>query len=234
MGKKTIVFIFLWSVSNYVSAQQKVKIACLGNSITFGATVNNPEIQSYPAVLGTLLREYRYQGYEVKNFGIGSATMLHYGKPNLWQELDSVKNYVPDIVIIKAGTNEAVSEPRYNWEHVADFEKDYDEFLKEVRKINPMCEIIICSPLDISLKTKNLSAQRPESLKLWRPRIWKIRKCVQQIAQIHHTYYLDLTKAFKSKIDLITTGDGVHPNVEGYRYLAGLVFNYMRTHKILK
>lgn len=225
--------VFLWSVSIAVSAQ-KIKIACLGNSITFGATVAHPEIQSYPAVLCTLLKENSYPDYEVKNFGIGGATILRYGKPNLWHELDSVKNYVPDIVVIKAGTNETVSGPRYNWEHVADFERDYGEFLNEVRKINPKCEIIICSPLDFSLKTKNLSADRLENLKLRRPRIWEIRKRVRRIARIHHTYFLDLTEPFKGKPDLITTGDGVHPNVEGYRYLASLVFNYMRTHKLLK
>jgi lysophospholipase L1-like esterase len=159
--------------------------------------------------------------------------MLHYGTPNLWPVLDSLKLNVPDIVVIKAGTNETVSKPRYNWEHIAEFEKDYAEFIRAIRKINPDCQIILCSPLDIVLKTKGLSSERSADLIIRRPRIWELRKRVKLIAKEHHAFFLDLTRAFKGKADFITEGDGVHPNVEGYRYLGSIVFDFLQQRKLI-
>ena len=44
---------------------QKVKVACIGNSITYGYTIENRDKDSYPAQLQALLGE----GYDVQNYG---------------------------------------------------------------------------------------------------------------------------------------------------------------------
>ena len=97
------------------SQQVKLKIACIGNSITFGARLDDPSADSYPAVVSKTLQNKGFTNYGVLNFGIGGATMLRYGKPNLWRLLDSIKLCQPAIIIIKAGTNDTVSEPLFNW-----------------------------------------------------------------------------------------------------------------------
>ncbi|HLO81742.1 MAG TPA: GDSL-type esterase/lipase family protein [Chitinophagaceae bacterium] len=210
------------------SAQvSKIRIACIGNSITAGARVSNPELYAYPAVLSSILYENGYAHYDVKNFGIGGATMIRFGKPNLWRLLDSMVLFSPDVVIIKAGTNETVSAPRYNWEHIGDFEKDYADYIDSIKKINPNCRFIICSPLDMVIKTDGLSPERKNDLSQRRPLIWQLRKRIRKIAKKEDTYFLDLTKPFKGKSSLMTTADGVHPNKDGYRYLATLVFDFM-------
>lgn len=211
----------------------KQKIACIGNSITFGARLTHPETESYPAVLSALLNEKGYPNYEIRNFGIGGATMLSFGKPNLWSILDSLKNYPPDIAVIKAGTNETVGAPRLNWEHINEFEKDYSDYIAGIRKINPDCRIIICSPLDMVLETKDLTKERKDDLSARRPRIWELRQRIKKIAAKEHVFFLDLTKPFKGKPNLMTTTDGVHPNLDGYHYLGTLVFNCMRKKKII-
>lgn len=211
----------------------KARIACIGNSITFGARLMHPETASYPAVLSALFTENGYPNYEIKNFGVGGATMLRFGTPNLWRMLDSLKNFPPDIVVIKAGTNETVGTPRLNWEHISEFEKDYSDYIAAIRKINPDCRIIICSPLDMVLETKDLTQARKDDLSGRRPRIWELRKRIKKIAAKEHVFFLDLTKPFKGKPELMTTMDGVHPNQDGYHYLATLVFDYMRKKKII-
>jgi acyl-CoA thioesterase I len=211
----------------------KERIACIGNSITFGARLTHPETESYPAVLSALLTEKGYLNYEIKNFGIGGATMLRFGSPNLWRMLDSLKSFPPDIVVIKAGTNETVGAPRLNWEHISEFEKDYSDYIAAIRKINPDCRIIICSPLDMVLETKDLTKERKDDLSGRRPRIWELRQRIKKIAATEHVFFLDLTKPFKGKPDLMTTTDGVHPNLDGYHYLATLVFKCMRKKKII-
>lgn len=224
------ILICLMCLLPYTAIQaqaQKTKIVCIGNSITAGARLLNPEVESYPAVLSKILKEKEYLNYEVKNLGIGGATMLKFGQPNLWPLLDSLKRIVPDIVIIKAGTNETVGKPRFNWENIAEFEKDYSDYIHTIKKINPNCKIVLCSPSDMVIQTEGLSAERKEDLSGRRPRLWELRKRVKGIANSENLYFLDLTKPFKGKADLMTKADGVHPNKDGYEYLGSLVFNYL-------
>jgi lysophospholipase L1-like esterase len=212
---------------------QKTRIACIGNSITAGARLTQPQIESYPAVLSAMMQQKEYLNYEVKNFGIGGATVLRYGKPNLWRILDSLKIFIPDIVIIKAGTNETVGKPLFNWEHINEFEKDYSDYVSLIRKLNPECKIIVCSPLDMVIQTDGLSAARKEDLSGRRPRIWELQKRIKKIARSEHLSFLDLTKPFQDKANLMTVSDGVHPNRDGYRYLASLVFDYLVKNELI-
>lgn len=231
---KRVIFLLclLYSI-NSKSQVVKERITCIGNSITFGARLTHPETASYPAVLSALFTENGYLNYEINNFGIGGATLLRFGTPNLWRILDSLKYFPPDIVVIKAGTNETVGTPRLNWEHVSEFEKDYSDFIAAIKKINPDCRIIICSPLDMVLETMELTQERKKDLSVRRPRIWELRQRIKKIAKTEQVFFLDLTKPFKGRSDLMTRTDGVHPNQDGYHYLATLVFNYLRKKKII-
>lgn len=226
-------FVIFCLLSPFAVKAQNVRIACIGNSITFGARLDNPDIESYPAVLAQMLKANDYLNYEIKNFGIGGATILRFGTPNLWRLLDSLPAFVPDIVVIKAGTNETVGKPRLNWEHIDEFEKDYSEYIAEIRKVNPNCKVIICSPLDMVIQTEELSPERITDLTGRRPRILELRKRIKKIANTENTYFLDLTSPFKGKANLMTKKDGVHPNKDGYQYLASLVYDYLVKRKIV-
>ena len=83
------------------------------------------------------------------------------------------------------------------------------------------------------LETKDLTQARKDDLSGRRPRIWELRERIKKIAATKKVFFLDLTKPFKGKPDLMTTMDGVHPNQDGYHYLATLVFDYMRKKKII-
>jgi len=136
-------------------------------------------------------------------------------------------------VIIKAGTNETVGSPRLNWEHINEFEKDYSDYISLIRKINPDCRIVICIPLGMVIQTDGLSSERIADLSGRRPRIWELCKRIKRIARSVQVSFLDLTKLFKDKANLLTKSDGVHPNRDGYQYLASLVFDYLLENKIL-
>ncbi|MEZ0274660.1 MAG: GDSL-type esterase/lipase family protein, partial [Roseimicrobium sp.] len=79
-------------------ASALTKVACVGDSITAGSGVKDPA-KKYPAQLGVLLGSE----FEVKNFGVGGATMLDEGdKPYKKQKAyTSALEFVPDIVVIK-------------------------------------------------------------------------------------------------------------------------------------
>ena len=57
------------------AAQEKTKVACIGNSVTFGYGHKTPGETSYPSQLQKMLGEE----YEVRNFGYSGATLLSKG-----------------------------------------------------------------------------------------------------------------------------------------------------------
>jgi hypothetical protein len=73
---KKILFLSLFlMVCTILSAQKRVKVACVRNSITYGYTLPNPATDSYPSQLQQLLGET----YDVGNFGKSRATLLNKG-----------------------------------------------------------------------------------------------------------------------------------------------------------
>jgi acyl-CoA thioesterase-1 len=232
-----LVFIFIYCTQGYtqdLSKTNDLRIACVGNSITVGARVDQPELHAYPAMLSSLLKNGGYSNYKVKNLGIGGATVLKFGTPNIWRVLDSLKLFVPDIVIIEVGTNETVGEPRRNWEHIDAFETDYQEYINRLRVINPACSIILCSPPDMVLNTPNLPAERVANLTERRPRIWELRERIRTLSKAEGIYFLDLSKAFRGRPDLMTPMDGVHPNQAGYAFLAEQVFHLLKKKRLIR
>ena len=56
-------------------AQNTIRVACVGNSVTYGYALPDREQNAYPAQLQRLLGER----YEVRNFGHSGSTLLHHG-----------------------------------------------------------------------------------------------------------------------------------------------------------
>ena len=97
---------------------EKIKVACVGNSITAGYGVKNRDKDSYPMLLGQMLG----QGYDVRNFGVSSKTMLRKGNSYMAEKAyQNALDFCPDILIVKLGTNDA--NPKY-WQYKKDFMKD--------------------------------------------------------------------------------------------------------------
>src|ERR1700743_1835841 len=109
-------------------AQSKIKVACVGNSITFGYGLKPGE--AYPTILQQLLGDK----YEVSNFGISSRTLLRKGDKPYWNEAKykEVLALNPDIVIIKLGTNDPKPQ---NWQYKDDFVKDYEDFIESFKQL---------------------------------------------------------------------------------------------------
>lgn len=142
--KNAIISLFLLFIAvQYVAAQKKViKIACIGNSLTYGVGTRNPAKDSYPAVLGQMLGD----GYEVRNFGVSARTMLMKGdNPYMKEErYRQALDYNPDIVTIKLGTND--TKPQ-NWRYKSDFKKDMETMIRTLRALPSKPEIYLCYPI---------------------------------------------------------------------------------------
>ena len=121
-----------WPDALPTPASATVRVACLGDSITFGAGVNPREEQSYPAQLSRRLGA----GFAVRNFGAGSATLLAAGdKPYRKQsQFQAALAFAPDIVLVMLGANDTCGAPRGNWEKSAAFVADARELLRTLHQ----------------------------------------------------------------------------------------------------
>jgi lysophospholipase L1-like esterase len=75
-----------------------IRLACIGDSITFGYAIQDRETNSYPAQLGVMLGS----GWDVRNFGVSGATLLKNGNKPYWNQ-DAYKkalDFNPDVAVI--------------------------------------------------------------------------------------------------------------------------------------
>src|SRR5688572_3601838 len=98
---------------------ERVRVACVGDSITYGAAVEKRDQNCYPVVLGNLLGA----SHDVRNFGVSGATLLKKGDKPYWKEkaFQLAGDFGPNIVILKLGTND--TKPQ-NWKYKDEFEAD--------------------------------------------------------------------------------------------------------------
>ncbi|GAB3647095.1 GDSL-type esterase/lipase family protein [Echinicola sediminis] len=217
--KRPIFITALWLILTLswgqTIAQQPIRVACIGNSVTYGAGISDREKYSYPSQLQLLLGET----YEVRNFGHSGATLLHQGhKPyHLTEQFAEALAFVPDIAVIHLGLND--TDPR-NWpDYRMEFKKDYSWLIDTLRKTNPKIEI------HVAVLTPIFSGH-PRFKSGMRDWHRQIRTQIQEVAQANGVHIMDFYQAFKSRPDLFP--DNIHPNQDGARKMAGLVHVYLK------
>jgi len=194
---------------NAASYDHVIRVACVGNSITWGFGIENRDSLSYPAQLGRLLGEK----WEVRNFGVSSRTLLSKGdRPYInEQAYADAKAFLPDVVLIKLGTND--TKPR-NWEFIADLETDYRSLIQSFQQLDS-------KPLVILLKAVPAFPERwgiSDSLinGELNPRIEKLAKELGLPC-------IDLHAPMVGRGNLFP--DLIHPNAEGAGIMARILFN---------
>lgn len=202
----------LWLNSGQATAQQGIKVACVGNSITEGAGLE----KTYPQVLQELLGE----GYEVRNFGVGGRTLLKKG--NLpYRNEEKYKEALawnPDVVIIKLGTND--TKPQNSIFH-RDFVKDYIELINSFKELPSDPKIFICYPVPVFKENWGINEKGVRK---------KVIPAIKKVARKADVEIIDLYKPFLGKAQL--TYDGIHPNEEGAALLASEVYQSLVAEKI--
>ncbi|MEG1562380.1 MAG: GDSL-type esterase/lipase family protein [Bacteroides sp.] len=191
-----------------------IRVACVGNSITFGATIANREKNCYPAQLQAYLGE----GYEVKNFGISGTTLLSKGDSPYIQTKAYLESqaFEPDIVLIKLGTND--SKPK-NWKFHADFKADYQAIIDSYKKLPSRPRLILLAPLRSFLPGVNdISTPNIENV---------IRPIVEELAYTNQVEIVNLFNLFGDKWDEGSMPDKLHPSAIGAGRMAKKIGQYL-------
>ena len=108
-----------WLRSFKAPRKDAVRVACIGNSITYGA--------------------------RIKNFGVSARTLLNKGDHPYMKEkaYQDALAFNPNIVVIKLGTNDSKS---FNWKYKADFTKDLQTMVDAFKALPAQPKIYLCYP----------------------------------------------------------------------------------------
>ena len=211
---RVISLFFLTFAVLFVSAKGKespvLRVACVGNSVTYGYGLSDREHTAYPVVLQQLLGK----GFDVRNFGHSGATLLRHGHRPYTQlpEFRQAMDFKADLVVIHLGLND--TDPR-NWPNYGDeFIGDYRALIDSFRVANPQARIWICLMTPIFHRHPRFQSGTRD----WHE---AIQKTIRQIAATADVGLIDLHTPLYSHPELFP--DALHPNAEGAAILARTV-----------
>lgn len=207
---KRVFFAFLFILLIYPIKAVK-KVACVGNSVTYGATLENRETENYPAQLQKMLGS----DYLVQNFGKSGATLLNKGhRPYRQQEeYKNALEFCPDIVIIHLGLND--TDPR-NWPNYKDeFIPDYLQLIEDFRLRNSKVKIYPCRLTPIFDWHKRFKS----GTYTW---YHQIQQAIEKVALLANLPLIDLNEDLASRPDIFP--DAIHPNKHGATIIARRVY----------
>ena len=189
---------------------QTIKIACVGNSVTYGMGIENPE-ERYPAQLQVMLGDE----YEVGNFGHSGATLLKNGYRPYWNlpEFKEALDFEADIVIIHLGLND--TDPRAWPKYRDEFVKDYINLIDTFKHINPDADVKISRMTPIFSGHSRFES----STRDW---YWQVQDAIEVIAEISKVDLVDLHTPLHIRPDLFP--DNLHPTGEGAKIIAETVY----------
>ncbi len=206
------------------SVWAKTKVACIGDSITFGYTLPNREAVAYPTQLQQLLDEKFPGEYEVRNFGnSGRGIYLDSmrGKEKRgWRymkEHDAALAFKPDIVICNLGIND-------NGEYIKEytggrkrgqFVEDYMTLLADFKKANKKTKFFIWTKL----------SPLTQGQKFYRsPEPFLMQADLEEVARRCKAVGIDMQEPLRADQDAIFAKDHIHPDAAGAKIIAETTF----------
>lgn len=202
---KLFLILLVFAAGNEGYAQSKIRIVCVGNSITFGSGLKDRARESYPAQLQTLLGP----DFEVLNFGVSGATMLKKGNKPYWKtkEYQQVLTSNPNLVFIKLGTNDS---KQINRAEMGSFIADYKDMVHRFQGLASKPKVVLLLPLKAFSETQfGISGTYLKD---------SLIPMVQKVAYEEGLELLDLYSLLGDKESLLA--DKVHPNALGDGFIA--------------
>lgn len=194
-----------------------LRVACLGDSITYGHGISKRKENSYPAKLAALLGE----GYLVENFGIpGGALQSSSDMPLREEELYcQCLAWEPDVIVLMLGTND--SKPQ-NWAGEEIFREELLSLLKALEAGEEPPEIYLCTPAAAFFRGNSTAAVTEFDIQ---PAVVDaIAETVREISRTEGYPLIDI-HGFTAGNPQWFREDGVHPDKAGAAAIAHAVFD---------
>ena len=209
-----------------VSAFAAGKVACVGNSITFGYGIESwPDQTSYPHHLQGMLRE-NVPSDTVENFGVSGLTVRKDDQASYWKgyRFAPAIEFAADTVIIELGTNDSKSYTTWNTPAqdaavdsaiTADFEALIDTF-----QVKSKPHVFICLAPYVNNVEWNI---------LDTAVVNRVNPAILQAGLEKGVNVIDLHSRFSAlENPSWYLEDMVHPSVEGAKHLAEIVYAHLQ------
>jgi len=188
-----------------------IRIACAGDSITYGAGVEDREKKCYPARLNALLGPR----FDVRNLGrIGSTASstgdLSYRSTD---EFKALQEFRPEVIILAFGTND--TKPQ-NWKGKEAFETEYRNLLAALKGMKPRPKIWACFPPPVYRDAWGINAQTLDD----------VMDGIESACDREKIPVIDLHDALSGNPSWFP--DGIHPDARGADAIATTVFQAVR------
>ncbi len=211
--------------ANTKPKEGQIKVACVGDSITYGHGIEGWEENNYPAVLQQLLGE----DYHVANFGSSGACVNPKGdQPYISREVyQNSLDYDADILVFMLGTNDSKPE---NWTDADTFFVQYKELLESYLQgeHSPAVYIGICAEAFYVGETTeglaefDIQPQVVDEIAEKIPELLLNSQYPVRFIDVHA-----LTEAHPAWLEK----DGIHPNKYGAKAIAEAVADAIKTNK---
>jgi acyl-CoA thioesterase-1 len=186
---------------------ETIRIACVGDSITYGSAIKDREKNNYPTVLGRSLGDK----FEVRNFGVSGATLIKKGDFSYWDQpaFSAVTKFNPHIVVIKLGTND--TKPQ-NWKFAAEYTADYEAMVDHFEALPAKPKIWLCTPAPVYQTRWGINEERV---------VEGVIPGLRDLAKRKGLPVIDLYRALTGKPEMFP--DKIHPNAAGAKVIAKTV-----------
>lgn len=192
----------------------KKRIACVGDSITYGTGVIwNRKRDAWPYQLGKFLGER----YQVVNYGIsGASIQKESDKPYRVDFMKNVEQMETEAVILMLGSNDSKA---CNW-NSEQFEKAYSETIVRLKASTKNLYVMIPPKAFVVRFRRNVKfGIRNEVIRD------EIYPAILRLAKAHNVPVIDLYRLTEDYPEYFE--DGVHPNKLGNRVIAKYVFEQL-------
>lgn len=195
--------------------ERPFKVACVGDSITYGFGLDDRENECYPVQLQKMLGD----AYEVKGFGRNGACVSKKGGLPYMSTIEFFRaiDWDADAYIICLGSNDIVN--KIDDEFLKGFKEDYKELIRAIQERTGALE-----------RAKDYEpiylAQIPPVPKFddeWgkNEAVWKINDTIRDITKEYVLERIDFYTYFRSLEDTeVLFSDGIHPNARGAEIMA--------------
>lgn len=194
----------------------KRHIACIGDSVTYGAGVlGKRSTSTYPVYLQGLVGD----DWQVLNYGLSGRTLMDsadvpYTKEEMYPETLACK---ADVYIVMLGTNDA---KYFNW-NAENYEKDLTAFLEKYIEIAGVRGVYVVKPLKCFVADGNEEVKHG----IKSENVIEACEIIECVAKELRVNVIDLYTFSEDHPEWLP--DGIHPNAEGNWAIANYIYSHL-------
>ena len=188
-----------------------IKVAAVGDSLTYGYGLENRREEAYPSILLDLLGSH----YQVSNYGMSGRSLLSTSDYPYLQEKNAQASLQSDadIVIIMIGSNDS----RAAYWNKEQFIKEYRDLVKGYIKLPSQPDVFIVAPPYVPTSRFGLNNEVIRD---------EIQQIVEDVATELGVHFINLYPITEGHPEYYS--DGLHLTPLGNRVIAKAIFSALR------